>query len=111
MSCELMVGTLRFAHPTDSPESHTLPRRGKSAEYLPQKHGIGVFRGTARRHAFAAKKPYLAARKIARIPIAFSLPQDFRIELMFDAAHFGEPALGASRGLGFHITPRRRRSP
>jgi hypothetical protein len=57
------------------------------------------------------KKPRLAARKIARIPVAFSSPQDFHIELMFGAARFGEPALSASRGLGFHIAPRRRHSP
>jgi hypothetical protein len=39
----------------------TLPRRGKSAEYFPQNHGNRVFHGTAPRHAFAAKKPGLAA--------------------------------------------------
>jgi hypothetical protein len=30
---------------------------------------------------------------------------------MFGAARFGEPVLSASRGLGFHVAPRRRRSP
>jgi hypothetical protein len=40
---------------------------------------------------------------------AFSLPQEPEVELMFGAAGFGEPALNASRGLGFHIAPRRRR--
>jgi hypothetical protein len=30
---------------------------------------------------------------------------------MFGAARFGEPALSAARVLGFHIAPRRRRSP
>jgi hypothetical protein len=30
---------------------------------------------------------------------------------MFGAARFGEPDLSASRGLGFHIAPRRGRSP
>jgi len=55
------------------------------------------FSPTARRHAFAVKKPPLAARKIARIPVAFSSPQELHIELMFGAARFGEPALRASR--------------
>jgi hypothetical protein len=63
------------------------------------------------RHAFAAKKPGLAARKIARISIAFSLPQDLRIALMFGAARFGEPASSGSRSVGFHIAPRRPHSP
>jgi hypothetical protein len=85
-----MVGTAQacaFAHPTDSTgvassngllstAPPTLPRDGKLTEYFPQKHGGRVFCGTARRHAFAAKKPRLAARKIAQIPVAFSLPQD-----------------------------------
>jgi hypothetical protein len=71
----------------------TLPRRGKSAEYFPQNHGGRVFHATARRHAFAVKKPRLVARKIARIPVAFGSPQDFHIALMFGAALFGEPAL------------------
>jgi hypothetical protein len=88
----------------------TLPRHGKSAEYFPQNHGGRVFPGTARRHAFAAKKPRLAARKIVRIPVAFSSPQDFHIELMFGAARFGEPALSGSRRVGFHFAPRRGRS-
>jgi hypothetical protein len=52
-----------------------------------------------------------AARKSAQIPIAFSLPQDSQVELMFGAARFGELALNASRGLGFHSVPRRRHSP
>jgi hypothetical protein len=94
-----------------SPASRTLPRDGKSAEYFPQNYGTCVFRGTARRHASAAKKPRLAARKISLIPIAFSSPQDFRIELMFGAARFGEPALSGSRSVGFHIAPRRPHSP
>jgi len=42
---------------------------------------------------------------------AFSLPHDSRAQLMFGAARFGEPALSASRSLGFHTAPRRRRSP
>jgi len=72
-------------------------------EYFPQHHGNRGFHGNAHGHAFAAKKPRLAARKIARIPIAFSSPQDFRIALMFGAARFGEPALSGSRSVGFHI--------
>jgi hypothetical protein len=32
---------------------------------------------------------------------AFSLPQDARVQLMFGAARFGEPALSAARGLRF----------
>jgi hypothetical protein len=32
---------------------------------------------------------------------AFSLPQDSSVQLMFGVARFGEPALSASRGLGF----------
>jgi hypothetical protein len=65
-----------------------------------------VFRPGYARHAFAAKKPRLAARKIARTLAAFSLPQDSQVELMFGAVRFGEPALSASRSLGFHIAPR-----
>lgn len=56
------------------------------------------------------KNTCFAARKIARIPVAFSLPQDLPVQLMFGAARFGEPALSASRGLRFHIAPRRPRS-
>jgi hypothetical protein len=70
-----------------------------------------VFHATARRHTFAVKKPSLAARKIARIPVAFGSPQDFHIALMFGAARFGEPALSGSGSVGFRIAPRRRRSP
>jgi hypothetical protein len=55
------------------------------------------------------KKPRAAARKIARIPVAFSSPQDFHIELMFGAARFVEPALSCSGSVGFCIAPRRRR--
>jgi hypothetical protein len=84
----------------------TLPRDGEFTEYFPRNHDGRVFHGAAGRHAFAAKKPRLAARKIAQIPVAFSLPQDSQVELMFGAARFGEPALSASRGLGFHIAPR-----
>jgi hypothetical protein len=47
------------------------------------------------------KKPRLAARKIARNPAAFGLPQDSHPELMFGAARFGEPASSISRGLDF----------
>jgi hypothetical protein len=66
MGCELTVGTLRFARPTDydSAGVATLPRDGELTEYFPQNHGGGVFHGTARRHASAAKKPRLAATKI-----------------------------------------------
>jgi hypothetical protein len=53
------------------------------------------------------KNPALPHEKLR----AFSLPQDSQVELMFGAADFGEPALSASRSLGFHIVPRRRRSP
>jgi hypothetical protein len=34
-------------------------------------------------HFLAAKKPAVAARKIGAKGLAFGLPQDFRIELMF----------------------------
>jgi hypothetical protein len=53
------------------------------------------------------KNPALPHEKLC----AFSLPQDSSVQLMFGAARFGEPALSASRGLRFHIAPRRRRSP
>jgi hypothetical protein len=96
-----MVGTLRFAHPTDLTVSQTLPRRGKSAEYFPQNHGGRVFTGDTRRHASAAKKTRSAARKIAQIPAASSLPQDLPVQLMVGAARFGEPVLSTSRGLDF----------
>ena len=51
----------------------TLPRRGKSGEFFPQNHGGRVFYGTARRHASAAKKTHLAARKIACLQFAARL--------------------------------------
>ena len=86
----------------------TLPRDGEFAEYFPQNHGGRGFHGTARRPGSAAKKPRLAARKIARTDAAFSLPHDSHIALMFGPPGFGERALNASRGLGFHIVPRRR---
>jgi hypothetical protein len=69
------------------------------------------FDRVACRLAFAAKKPRLAARKIVRTLAAFSLPQDSSVQLMFGAVRFGEPALSASRGLGFHVAPRRGASP
>jgi hypothetical protein len=78
-------------------------------EYFPQNHGNGVFHGAARRHAFAAKKPSLAARKIARIAVAFGSPQELHIELMFGGSRFGEPALSGSGSVEFRIAPRRRR--
>jgi hypothetical protein len=53
------------------------------------------------------KNPALPHEKLR----AFSLPHDSQVELMFGAARFGEPALRASRGLGFHIVPRRPRWP
>jgi hypothetical protein len=52
----------------------------------------------------------LCRKEIARTLAAFSLPQDLHIELMFGAARFGEAGLSASRSLGFHIAPDRRRS-
>jgi hypothetical protein len=55
------------------------------------------------------KKPRAAARKIARIPVAFSSPQELLIALMFGAARFGEPALSGSGRVRFRIAPRRRR--
>jgi hypothetical protein len=69
------VGTLRFAHPTGAAGGQkfkriaihglpTLPHEGKSAEYFPQNHGNRVFNGTARRHAFAVKKPRLPQEKL-----------------------------------------------
>ena len=90
---------------------HTLPRDGELMEYSLPNHGGRPYLGTARRHAFAAKKPRLAARKIARILIAFSLPQNSHIELMFGAARFGESNSSASHSLGFHIAPRRGGAP
>jgi hypothetical protein len=70
-------------------------------EYFPQKHGGRVFHGAARRHAFAVKKPRVAARKIARIPVALGSPQELLIALMFGAARFGELALSGSRRVDF----------
>jgi hypothetical protein len=52
-----------------------------------------------------------AARKNAQTLVASSLPQDSLVQLMFGAAGFGESASSASRSLGFHIAPRRGRSP
>jgi len=51
----------------------TLPRDGKSAEYFSRNRGERVFHGSARRHAFAVKKPRLAARKIACLQFAARL--------------------------------------
>jgi hypothetical protein len=84
----------------------TLPRDGKSAEYFPQNYGGGVFRRTPRRHASAAKKYLLCRKKNCGESVAFSLPQDSHIELMFSVARFREPALSASRCFGFHIVSR-----
>jgi hypothetical protein len=86
----------------------TLPRRGKFTEYFPPKHGGRGFTAAAPRHASAAKKILpLPQEKL----VASSLPQDSSAQLMFGAAGFGEPALSASRGLGFHIAPRGGHSP
>jgi hypothetical protein len=43
------------------------------------------------------KNPALPQEKL----LAFSLPQDSRVQLMFGAARFGEPPLTASRNLDF----------
>jgi hypothetical protein len=43
--------------------------------------------------------------------LAFSLPQDLSVQLMFGAARFGEPVLSVSHSLGFYIVPRRGDSP
>jgi hypothetical protein len=51
----------------------TLPRDGELTEYFPQNHGDRVFHGTAYRHVSAAKKPRLAARKIACLQFAARL--------------------------------------
>jgi hypothetical protein len=80
-------------------------------EYFPPNHGNSVFRGTARRHASAAKKYLLCRKKNCAKFVAFSLPQDSHIELMFGVARFGEPALSASRFSGFYIVPRGGHSP
>jgi hypothetical protein len=72
-------------------------------EYFPQNHGGRFFTKLLAATHPPRKNTHSAARKIAQIPIAFSLPQDSPVQLMFDAACFGEPALSASRSLGFHI--------
>jgi hypothetical protein len=53
------------------------------------------------------KNPALPQGKL----LAFSLPQDSQVELMFGAARFGEPASSSSRGLRFHVVPRAGPSP
>jgi hypothetical protein len=57
-------------------------------------------------HFPAAKKPGVAARKIARIPLAASLPQDSHMRSMFGAAGLG--GLGLSASLSFEFRDRRR---
>jgi hypothetical protein len=67
------------------------------------------FSGSRSPSRIRREKTSSCRKKIARIPVAFGSPQDFRIALMFGAARFGEPALSGSGSVGFRIAPRRRR--
>jgi hypothetical protein len=53
------------------------------------------------------KNPALPQEKL----LAFSLPQDSSVQLMFGAVRFGEPVLSVSHSLGFYIVPRSDDSP
>jgi hypothetical protein len=117
-----MVGTLRFAHPTDAvgvaylhkdcyPQPANLTVRWQIFGIFSAKSWQPPFPGTARRHASAAKKYLLCRKKNCAESAASSLPQDSHIELMFGAAGFGEPALSASRFWRFHIVSRGSHSP
>jgi hypothetical protein len=79
----------------------TLPRDGELVKYFSQNHGVRIFHGTARRHAFAAKNLALPQEKLR----AFSLPHGSQVLLMFGAARFDEPVLSVSRSLEFYIVP------
>ncbi|WP_375412281.1 hypothetical protein [uncultured Bradyrhizobium sp.] len=79
---------------------HTLPQRGKSAEYFPQNRGAGVFCRGAGRHGSAAKKHAFCRKKNCADLAAFSLPQDSQAELMFGAARVGG-ALSVCHGFCF----------
>jgi hypothetical protein len=110
MSCERTVGTLRFAPPYGLCEVPyravaNLRKLFRKIVILTRSTKIRVITNPPR------KNTRFAARKIARTGAAFSLPQDLVAQLMFGAAGFGEPPLSGSRGLGFHIAPRRPRSP
>ena len=125
MGYELMVGTPPdafasggFAHPlrTGVPKVQTdcYPR---PADLTARWQIDGIFSAKSWRPRFSrnCSPPRIRREKTSRLPHeklrAFSLPQDLQVELMFGAARFGELVLSASRGLGFHVAPRRRHSP
>jgi hypothetical protein len=54
------------------------------------------------RHNCAAEKPHPAARKNRATRVAFSLPQDSWVQLMFEACVNRGSELSAFRGVGFH---------
>jgi hypothetical protein len=84
-----------FAHPTDSSNL-------TAAWQIRGNFPANPWRPRCSRcHIAAAKKPVVAARKIAPTPFASGLPQDSRMQLMFGAADFSKPALSASRSFEF----------
>jgi hypothetical protein len=54
------------------------------------------------RHTCAAEKPHPAARQICATRVAFGLPQDSHMQLMFEACVNRRSRLSAFRGVGFH---------
>jgi hypothetical protein len=66
-------------------------------EYYPQNHGAPVFGELLAAMHPPRKNLVLPQQKLR----AFSLPQDSHVELMFEAARFGEQASSASRNITF----------
>jgi hypothetical protein len=56
-----------------------------------------------RRHKRAAEKPHPAARKNRAQRVAFGLPQDSHMQLMFEACVNRGSGLSAFRGAGFYV--------
>jgi hypothetical protein len=76
-------------------------------EYFPQNLGSRVFAELLAATHSPRKNPVLPHEKL----LAFSLPHDSQVQLMFGAARFGEPVLSVSHSLGFYIVPRSDDSP
>lgn len=107
----------KLTTPTANPTQRRLSRRSNGllspacGPYRPAANLRNIFRkimaGAFFTQRLAATHP---PRKNLALPhekmVAFSLPQDPQVQLMFGAARFGEPALSASRSLEFHIAPR-----
>jgi hypothetical protein len=95
------VGTLRFAHPTDSRQCHTLPRRGKLTEYFPQNHGGRVFTELLAATHPPRKNTHSAARKIGCLQFAARLVGAVNVR----RGSFWRAFLNRFTQLGFRISP------